>query len=122
MGSPAVPDFAARILAAGGAALAAAGIALAAYAAHMAEAAGQGRLHTAALFAFGHGVALAALAPHAGRGPRRLALAGLLLGVLLFAGGLAAAHFFAAPTRAVPFGGGLMMLAWLLYAADALRR
>lgn len=113
---------AARALAAAGAILAAAAVALSAYAAHVADALAQSRLQTAAVFAFGHGVALAALAPLAARRLARLALAGLLLGVLLFSGGLASAYVFATSTRLLPYGGSLMILSWLLYAAAAARR
>jgi hypothetical protein len=52
--------FRVRVLAAAGAVLAAAAVALAAYAAHGASGPEQGRLLHAALFGFGHGVALAA--------------------------------------------------------------
>ncbi|UHQ24638.1 DUF423 domain-containing protein [Lysobacter sp. 5GHs7-4] len=111
-----------RTLAVAGAVLAAVSVALSAYAAHVADPAAQSRLQMAALFAFGHGVALAALAPAAARRLARIALAALLIGVLLFAGGLASAYFFGTSTRMLPFGGSLMILAWLLYAADAARR
>lgn len=111
-----------RALTAGGAVLAAAGIALAAYAAHGAIGAGRAPLQMAALFAFGDGIALAALAPRAVRPLARIALAALLFGVLLFSGSLAAAHFFGMPVTLAPYGGGLMILAWLVYAADGLRR
>ncbi|QWP76191.1 DUF423 domain-containing protein [Lysobacter sp. K5869] len=113
----------ARLLAASGAVLAALAVALSAYAAHAAaDPHAQTRLQTAAVFAFGHGIALAALAPPARRASTRGVLGALLLGVIVFAGGLAAAHFFDASTRLVPFGGSLMILAWLGYAADAVRR
>ena len=111
---------ASRALIAGGAVLAATGIALSAYAAHGGE--GRASLQMAALFAFGHGIALAALAPSAMRALARSALAMLLLGVLLFSGSLTAAHFHGMPTTLAPFGGGLMILGWLVFAADALRR
>lgn len=111
-----------RALAAAGALLAALAVALSAYAAHLADAHSQSRLQTAAIFAFGHGIALAALAPSARRLLTRIALFALLIGVAVFSGGLAAAYFFAASTGWVPFGGSLMILAWLVYAVDALRR
>ena len=62
-------------LAANGALCAAAAVALSAYAAHAAQGPAQARLQTAALFAFGHGVALAVLAPQSTRTLARLALA-----------------------------------------------
>ncbi|HUH89754.1 MAG TPA: DUF423 domain-containing protein [Lysobacter sp.] len=110
-----------RGLAAAGAVLAAASVALAAYAAHVAEPGAQVRLQSAAWFAFGHGIALAALAPHAVRRFGRFALAGLLLGTLVFSGSLVGAYLFGAPTTLAPFGGGLMILSWLLWAADLVR-
>ena len=63
-----------RWLAATGAVLAALAVALAAYAAHAASADAQSRLQLAAVFAFGHGIALAALAPRAQRRIGRSAL------------------------------------------------
>jgi uncharacterized membrane protein YgdD (TMEM256/DUF423 family) len=111
-----------RAITAAGATLASAGVALSAYAAHAADAAGSMRLASAALFALVHGAALAALSRQTRRGLGRFALALLLFGTLLFCGTLVAAHFFALPTRPAPFGGAVMILAWLLYAADAIRR
>lgn len=111
-----------RALAASGAVLAAVAVALSAYAAHAVDGLAQHRLQTAALFAFGHGIALAALAPQV-RGRLGIgALVLLVLGTLLFSGSLAAAVFLDAPTRLAPAGGSLMILAWLAYAANALRR
>lgn len=118
MSAPAVD----RTLAASGAALAAAGVALSAYAAHAADPAAHMRLASAALFALIHGAALAALSRQTRRGFGLSALVLLLLGTLLFSGTLVAAHLFALPTGAAPFGGMMMILGWLLYAADALRR
>ncbi|HEY0504230.1 MAG TPA: DUF423 domain-containing protein [Lysobacter sp.] len=112
----------ARILAACGALLAAAAVAGSAYAAHAVQGLDQQRLHSAALFAFGHGIALTALAPRRPRALRTLALFVLLLGTVLFSGSLAAAVFAGMPTRFAPIGGGLMIMAWLLYAVDAARR
>jgi uncharacterized membrane protein YgdD (TMEM256/DUF423 family) len=74
------------------------------------------------VFAFGHGIALAALAPRAANALAVIALAGLLLGTLLFSGSLVGAHAVGMPTSLAPFGGGLMILAWLLWAVDAGRR
>ena len=111
-----------RALAAGGALFAAVGVALSAYAAHVALGEGRAALQMAALFAFGHGIALAALAPRAVRTLAWLALAAMGLGVLLFSGSLGAAHFLGAPTTLAPVGGSLMILAWLVYAVDAMRR
>ncbi|MFZ5661869.1 MAG: DUF423 domain-containing protein [Pseudomonadota bacterium] len=111
-----------RALACAGALLAAAAVALLAYAAHAADPAAQARLQAAGLIAALHGIALAALAPGAATRPARVALGGLLLGTLLFAGSLVAAHVFGWPTRLAPFGGMLAILSWLLYAAAVARR
>lgn len=111
-----------RALAAAGALLAAASIGLAAYASHAAVPAVRQPLLMAAVFAFGHGVALATLAPARTTPSGRAALAAMLLGVLLFSGSLAAAHFAGVSTRFAPFGGMLMMLAWLGCAVDLARR
>ncbi|MGO1720182.1 MAG: DUF423 domain-containing protein, partial [Luteimonas sp.] len=97
-------------------------VALAAYASHGVEGVAQSRLQTAALFTFGHGVALALLAPAPAGRLQRLAQALLLAGMLLFSGSLAAGALLAWPTVAAPFGGTLMIAGWLLLAADFLRR
>jgi len=111
-----------RILAAAGAVLAALAVALAAYASHAADPGAGQRLGLAAAFAFGHGLALAALAPRARGYLAPAALWALLLGVLLFAGSLVGARFFGLPTRLAPMGGSLMILGWLAHAVAALRR
>lgn len=111
-----------RWLAAAGALCAGLAVVLAAYASHGVEGIAQSRLQTAALFAFGHGVALALLAPAAAGRLRRLVLALLLVGMLLFSGSLVASALLAWPTVAAPFGGTLMIAGWLLLAADFLRR
>ncbi|HZX76569.1 DUF423 domain-containing protein [Lysobacter sp.] len=112
----------ARLLGAGGAILAAAAVALSAYAAHVAQGVDQSRLHSAALFAFGHGIALAALAPRRPRMLRTLALVVLLVGTLLFSGSLVLGVMVGMPTQLAPVGGMLMIAAWLVYAVEALRR
>lgn len=109
-------------LAAAGALCAGIAVALAAYAAHGAEGEVQSRLQTAALFAFGHGVALALLASVPAARLRRAALLSLLAGMLLFSGSLIAGALLGWPTAAAPFGGTLMILGWLLLAADLLRK
>ncbi len=109
-------------LAANGALFAAAAVALSAYAAHAAQGPTQTRLQTAALFAFGHGVALAALAPQSARPLARFALAMLCVGVLLFSGSLASNALAQWQTTLAPLGGCLLIAGWLLYAVDALRR
>ena len=101
--------------------LAALAIGLSAYAAHgVDDPHARDRLQTACLYAFGHGVALAALGPHALARLARAALAVLLLGILLFCGSLAGAALAGWPTRLAPAGGTLMMAGWLLWAASAI--
>jgi uncharacterized membrane protein YgdD (TMEM256/DUF423 family) len=111
-----------RILAASGAALAACAVALAAYASHGTHEDARGPLHAAAAVAFGHGLALAALAPPARMRAHFFALCGLLLGTLLFSGGVVLGHVLGWPVRLAPFGGSLLILSWLLYAVASLRR
>ncbi|MCA0395180.1 MAG: DUF423 domain-containing protein [Proteobacteria bacterium] len=120
--NPSALPWTSRVLAAAGAVLAAASVALSAYAAHGAAAEAQPQLQLAALFGFGHGLALAALA----RGPARRLLARaslvlLLVGTLLFSGALVAKYAFAGSSAPAPFGGSLLIVGWLLYAIDALR-
>lgn len=106
-----------------GALLAAASVALGAYAAHgAADADAQSSLQTAALYAFGHGIALAALAAATTRLLGRAGLSLLLLGTLLFSGSLVLAVFAQASTRFAPVGGLCLILGWLLWALDAMRR
>jgi len=104
-----------------GAAICSLSVALGAYASHAASAQDQHRFALAALFAFAHGLALIAMAA------RTSTLAGigklfLLGGIVLFSGSLAAAGFLATSTRAVPIGGSLLILGWLLAAADYWRK
>lgn len=110
-------------LASFGSVLAGLSVALAAYAAHAALGdKAQGSLQQAAFFGFGHGVALAALAPLA---VRRLAWLGLLciaIGTLLFSGSLVLGALHGIPTGAAPFGGMLMIAGWLLHAIGQWRR
>ena len=109
-------------LAASGAVLAAAAVALAAYASHGVHGVDQSRLQTAAVFAFGNGLALAALAPSTMRTLGQLALLALLLGVLLFSGSLTGSVIAGLPTTLAPMGGALMIGGWLALALDFVRR
>lgn len=108
-------------LAAAGALCAAAAVTLAAYASHGVEGVAQSRLQTAALFAFGHGVALAVLAPVTFRRLGRLALLALYAGVLLFCGSLVFNVLAQWPTTLAPLGGMLLIAGWVLLALDLLR-
>jgi len=111
-----------RLLTACGALFASAGVALSAYAAHAADIAARPSLQSAALIALLHGVALAALSRHAARRAGLAALLMLAVGALLFSGTIVAAHAFDMPTRLAPFGGMLLILGWLVFAFDAIRR
>lgn len=106
-----------RRLAATGAWLAGIAVALAAYAAHAVESAQQVRLQSAALFAFAHGLALAAFATRAASRWMRIALFVLLAGVLLFSGSLVAEALLGLRPRLAPFGGTLLVAGWLLLGA-----
>lgn len=111
------------LLAFSGALLAASAVGLGAYAAHgMADAHAQSNLQTAALYAFGHGIALAALAAGTTRTLGRVALYVLLLGSLLFCGSLVLNATVGVSSRLAPVGGISMMFGWVLWALDALRR
>ncbi|MFT4249523.1 MAG: DUF423 domain-containing protein [Pseudomonas sp.] len=111
------------LLACIGGLLAATAIGLSAYAAHgVADPQVQSRLQSAALYAFGHGVALAALGAMAKRALDKLALALLLAGTLLFSGSLVGGALWQLSTRLAPIGGVAMMAGWVLFAFSALRR
>lgn len=112
----------ARWFAVNGALCAASAVAVSAYAAHAATGAAQSRLQTAALFAFGHGLALVQLAPAAHRRLARGALLALYLGVLLFCGSLVFGVLAHWPTTLAPLGGSLLMAGWLALAIDFSRR
>ncbi len=106
-----------------GAVLAALSIGLSAYASHgVDDADARSNLQTACLYAFGHGVALAALWPRATGWLDRAALLALLAGTLLFAGSLAGSVLAGLPTRLAPAGGMLMMLGWVAWAVSVVRR
>ena len=111
------------LLAFSGALLAAAAVALGAYSAHgVADAHAQSSLQTAAMHAFGHGIAMAALAAGTTRMLGRAGLVLLLAGTLLFSGSLVLAVLAQTSTRFAPIGGICLILGWLLWAVDALRR
>ena len=106
-----------------GALLAAAGVALSAQAAHgIADPKLQSQLYTAALYAFGHGIALAALSPSTTRRLGKLGLWLLLLGTLGFSGSLALHALADTGTQLAPAGGMALILGWVLWAIDAIRR
>jgi uncharacterized membrane protein YgdD (TMEM256/DUF423 family) len=111
------------LLAFAGALIAASAVGLGAYAAHgVADAGDRSNLQMASFYAFGHGVALAALAPGTARFAGRAGLYLILLGTLSFSGSLALNAMAGTGTRLAPAGGIAMMLGWLLWALDAIRR
>ncbi len=111
------------LLASLGALLAAAAVGLSAYAAHgVADVGAQAHLYMAALFAFGHGLALASLAPQTERLFGKAGLFLLLVGTVLFSGSLAGEVLQQWPTTLAPAGGTLLMIGWVVWALDALRR
>jgi uncharacterized membrane protein YgdD (TMEM256/DUF423 family) len=110
----------ARALGASGALACSLAVALGAYAEHAAIAQSQHRLGVAAVFLFGHGLALLVLAPRARSRLQRIGLAMLLLGMLLFSGSLALAGLLGTSTAFAPFGGVLLILGWLVYAVAEL--
>lgn len=110
-----------RALAGFGALACGVSVGLGAYASHGLEGDAARSAGLAALFAFGHGLALLLLAPAATTRPRMAGLSSLALGLLLFSGSLLAAVFLSAPTVLAPTGGLLLMLGWLVIAADSVR-
>ena len=110
-------------LASAGSLLAGLAVALGAYAAHAAvdDQARHGLLQ-AAVFAFGHGVALAALAPLAVRRMALLGLLAILIGTLLFSGSVIAGHLLGTSTALAPVGGLLLIGGWVLHAIGQWRR
>ncbi len=111
------------LLACLGGLLAAAAVGLSAYASHgVTEPLAQSHLNTAAMFAFGHGVALAVLGSSQQNSVGKLVLYVLLLGTVLFSGSLVAGVLWGASTALAPVGGITLMVAWLGYGLNALRR
>jgi uncharacterized membrane protein YgdD (TMEM256/DUF423 family) len=111
------------LLACLGGLLAATAVGLSAYASHgIAEPLAQSHVNTAALFAFGNGVALAVLGPTQQNSVGKLALYILLLGTLLFSGSLVAGALWQLSTGLAPVGGTALMLGWVVYGLNALRR
>ncbi|HLM52618.1 MAG TPA: DUF423 domain-containing protein [Pseudoxanthomonas sp.] len=111
------------LLAFAGALTAASAVGLGAYAAHgVADPGVRSTLQMASLYAFGHGVALAALAPGTARLAGRAGLYLILLGTLAFSGSLVLDAMAGTGTRLAPSGGIAMILGWLVWALDALRR
>jgi uncharacterized membrane protein YgdD (TMEM256/DUF423 family) len=111
------------LLACFGGLLATTAVGLSAYASHgIADPLAQSHVTTAALYAFGHGVALAVLGPTQQNSLGKLALYVLLIGTLLFSGSLVAGALWKLSTQLAPVGGTALMLGWLAYGLNALRR
>ena len=96
-------------------------VALGAYASHAASGQARERIALAALFAFAHGLALIVMAPRTTR-LAGFAKVSFVAGIVLFSGSLASAGLFGSATGAAPFGGSLLMLGWLLAAAEYWRK
>lgn len=111
----------ARLSSAFGALACALAVAMGAYASHGVDGEAQRRLAIAALFAFGHGLALQLLADRVHSRLARTALAAMALGVCLFSGSLVVAVFFDASARLAPAGGLLLIAAWVMLAIAPLR-
>ena len=114
---------ASRVLAVLAPCLCAAAVGLGSYASHgPLDAQARERIGLAALFAFGHGVALLALATRESR-LALVARCGLAAGVLLFSGSLLAAALTGPDARAMlaPAGGLTLIAGWLLLAWDGAR-
>lgn len=95
-------------------------VALSAYARHAAIGQRKEWLTLAALFAFGHGLALIALAQRDSHFSLMVKCT-LVLGMVLFSGSLVMAAFFETSTAFVPMGGMVLILGWLLLAVDFYR-
>jgi uncharacterized membrane protein YgdD (TMEM256/DUF423 family) len=121
-GSSTTTDVRARWLGAAGAVLAAATVALSAYATHAAHGNARNFLYIAAILGFGHGIALAALAPRTDGRLHFVALCGLLLGAVLFSGSLTLRYVFDVPMRLAAIGASVLILSWLLHAIATLGR
>jgi uncharacterized membrane protein YgdD (TMEM256/DUF423 family) len=79
------------------------------------------QLAIAAAMAFGHGLALVAIAVRASR-LATLARIGFVAGIVLFCGSLIGAALQGWPTTLAPAGGIALMLGWAILAIDLLRR
>ncbi len=111
-----------RLLAAFGAMACGLAVALGAYASHGLDGDAARRAGLAALFAFGHGLALQLLMREGIVRLRLVAGGAMLVGLLLFAGSLCGADFLGWPTPLAPAGGLLLIASWLIIAVDTFRR
>ena len=96
-------------------------VALAAFAMHATLAShDRERLALASVFAFGQGLALAALAPASTSRWRGAGLWIVLAGTVLFCGALALAASAGIEPVTAPAGGGLLIVGWLIVAVGYL--
>jgi len=111
-----------RRFAASGSLACGAAVALSAFAAHAhVDDHARQQLAIAAAMAFGHGLALVAIAARASR-LATFARIGFGAGIVLFCGSLIGAALQGWPTTLAPAGGIALMLGWAILAADFLRR
>jgi uncharacterized membrane protein YgdD (TMEM256/DUF423 family) len=115
-------DVVRRVLAAAGAVCCASAVAWGAYSAHGIDAALRPRADSAMLVMLVHGLALTLLAPRQSARLELFALLGWFAGIVLFSGSLMLSITHDTPTRLAPFGGMLLIGAWLVHALAALRR
>ena len=78
-------------------------------------------VENAAFFGFGHGIATVCLAGEQ-RPVARFAICLVGAGTVLFSASLLAKALFHWTAHAAPVGGSVMILGWLVYALDAVRR
>jgi uncharacterized membrane protein YgdD (TMEM256/DUF423 family) len=110
-----------RAFAAFGALACGASVALSAMAMHAADGHDRERLALAAVFAFGHGLALVAIVAQASR-LATLARAAFVAGIALFCGTIVGAALLDWPSALAPWGAIALMLGWVILAVDFLRR
>ena len=112
-----------RFFAAFGALACACAVGLGAYAAHAVDdPVAKGRLDVAVLYLAIHGLALCILAPRQTRRLELVVLSCWCAGALLFSGSLIGAALWNVPTTFAPFGGSLLIAAWLMQALASVRR
>ena len=120
--NPFIRNRLSRIFRAAGATAAAATIALLAYAAHAnIRIEGRDLIEKAAFFGFAHGIVLVCLADEQ-RFLAQLALCSIGMGTMLFSASVLAKALFDWNAHAAPVGGMIMIVGWLVYATDAVRR
>lgn len=94
---------------------------MSAYASHGLDGDSQGRMLTAAYFAFAHGLSLIVLVRLSPARSNCGACSLMLLGLILFSASLASAVLFQTPSTLAPSGGLALILAWCWVAVNFLR-